>query len=72
MTALASTPTAFEIRGASVTAGEYPDRLTLRATGDGWALIAPGGEVVHHALGRHARHECLQFARALGVLSVFS
>jgi hypothetical protein len=72
MATVASTPTAFEIRGASVTAGEYPDRLVLRATGDGWSLIGPGGEVVYHALGRNGRHACLQFAREQGVLSVFS
>jgi hypothetical protein len=72
MTALASTPTAFEIRGALVTAGEHPDRLVLRATGDGWSLIGPAGELVYHGLGRRGRHECLQFARDRGVLSVFS
>ena len=72
MTALAYTPTAFEIRGASVAAGEHPDRLVLRATGDGWSLIGPTGELVYHGLGRRGRHECLQFARDRGVLSVFS
>ena len=72
MTALAHTPTAFEIRGASALAGEHPDRLILRASGDGWSLLDPDGELVFHGLGRRGRHECLQFARARGVLSVFS
>lgn len=72
MTALAYSPTAFEIRGATVSAGAHPERLLLRATGDGWSLIGPAGELVYHGLGRHGRHECLQFARDRGVLSVFS
>lgn len=72
MTALASSPTAFEIRGAPVTASAYPERLRLRATGDGWSLIGPAGELVFHGLGRRGRHECLQFARDRGVLAVFS
>lgn len=72
MSALVYPPTAFEIRGASVAAGEYPGRLVLRATGDGWALIGPAGDIVYHGLGRRGRHECLQFARDRGVLSVFS
>ena len=73
MTALAHTPTAFEIRGAAaVLGGTHPERFTLRATGDGWSLLGPGGEVVFHGLGRRGRHECLQFARDRGVLSVFS
>jgi hypothetical protein len=73
MTALAHIPTAFEIRGgAGVLAGEHPERFILRATGDGWSLLGPGGEVVFHGLGRRGRHECLEFARDHGVLSVFS
>ena len=72
MTALASSPTAFEIRGAAVSAGARPQRLLLRPTGDGWSLIGPAGELVHHGRGRRGRHECLQFARDRGVLSVFS
>jgi hypothetical protein len=72
MSALAYTQTAFEIRGASVQAGERPARLVLRATGDGWSLLGPDGELVHFGLGRQGRHECLQFARDRGVLAVFS
>lgn len=53
-------------------AGEHPERFILRATGDGWSLLGPGGDVVFHGLGRRGRHECLQFARDHGVLSVFS
>jgi hypothetical protein len=73
MTALARTPAAFEIRGgAAVLAAARPERFILRPTGDGWSLLGPGGEVVCHGLGRRGRHECLQFARDRGVLSVFS
>ena len=72
MTALAPRLPAFEIHGAAVPADAHPDRLFLRATGDGWALLGPGGELVYHGLGRRGRHECLQFARERGVLSVFS
>ena len=73
MTALAHTPTAFEIRGgAGVLAVVTPERFLLRATGDGWSLLGPDGEVVFHGLGRRGRHECLQFARHRGILSVFS
>ena len=46
--------------------------LTLRATGDGWALIGPEGEIVFRGLGVRGRHACLEFARERGVLAVFS
>jgi len=72
MTALAPRLTAFEIHGAALAADERPDRLFLRATGDGWALLGPGGELIYRGLGRRGRHECLQFAADRGVLSVFS
>ncbi len=72
MTALAHTPSAFEIRGPAALSDGQPERLTLRPTGDGWSLLGPDGEVVFHGLGRHGRHECLQFARDRGILSVFS
>jgi hypothetical protein len=46
--------------------------LRLLPTGDGWALVGQDGKVVFEALGTHARHECLEFARARGVLGVMS
>jgi hypothetical protein len=46
--------------------------LSLRATGDGWALMSSGGRVVFSALGVSGRRMCLEFARAAGVLSVRS
>ena len=46
--------------------------LSLRATGDGWALMSAGGRVVFSALGVSGRRMCLEFARAAGVLSVRS
>ena len=47
-------------------------RLRLLAGGDGWALMTPEGKVVFHALGTRGRRRCLEFARAHGVLAVFS
>jgi hypothetical protein len=46
--------------------------LRLLPSGDGWSLVGPDGELVFHALGVHGRRHCLEFARAEGVLAVFS
>lgn len=63
---------AFQIRGGGARAererGAY--YLSLRATGDGWSLLAPEGEVVFRALGLAGRRRCLEYARELGVLAV--
>ncbi len=72
MVSLASTPA-----GAKVPAG-FRDRvrtdtcvrLRLRPDGDGWALLAPDGELVFRAPGVLGRQRCLRFARAHGVLSL--
>lgn len=49
-----------------------PSRLTLRATGDGCALIGPEGDVVFEADGLGGRRACLEFARRHGVLALSS
>lgn len=65
---------AFQIRGRSTSRerGLADSSLSLRATGDGWALMSAGGRVVFSALGVSGRRMCLEFARAAGVLSVRS
>jgi hypothetical protein len=45
-------------------------RLSLRATEDGWSLIAPDGHLVFRGFGLDGRRRCLEFARDLGVLAV--
>ncbi len=45
-------------------------RLILRATSDGWALLAENGAVVFRRAGGGARPACLAFARDHGVLSI--
>ena len=74
MTAFAHKSTAFEIQSSDrrgVRLGPV-NGLTLRATGDGWALLGPEGEIVFRGLGVRGRHACLEFARERGVLAVFS
>jgi hypothetical protein len=46
--------------------------LRLLPTGDGWALVGQDGKVAFEALGTHARRQCLEFARARGVLGLLS
>jgi hypothetical protein len=70
MTAIADRPTAFEVRNLGRTDRRAIDRLSLRATEDGWSLIAPGGSVVYRGLGLASRRECLRYAHDLGVLAV--
>jgi hypothetical protein len=69
MTALAHRPAAFELRSPAGSLSR--DRLALRATEDGWSLLAPDGRIVFRALGVAGRRRCLEFARELGVLAVF-
>lgn len=47
-------------------------RLKLLASGDGWSLVTPGGEVAFSALGTQGRRRCLEFACARGVLVISS
>jgi hypothetical protein len=47
-------------------------QFSLRATEDGWSLLAPNGEVVFRGFGLASRRACLEFARESGVLAVVS
>jgi len=42
--------------------------LSLRATVDGWSLLAPDGEMVFRCSGDGARRRCLELARDFSVL----
>jgi hypothetical protein len=51
------------------TAGGY---LVLRATEDGWSLLAPTGDVLYRGLGTAARRRCLEVAYERGAATVRS
>ncbi len=68
MTAWAHNQKAFEIHATDLT----HDQWRLMPTGDGWSLIRPDGGVAFRGLGVSGRRRCLEFARELGVLVVFS
>jgi hypothetical protein len=72
MTAFADMSRAFEIRdvGRAHSAQGHPQHLSLRATGDGWSLLGPEGELVFQAIGLAGRRACLEYAREHGVLAV--
>jgi hypothetical protein len=73
MTPLAHNPALHRIRlSGKRRLPEGADSLTLCATGDGWSLIGPRGELVFHGLGVKGRRKCLEFAREHGVVAVFS
>jgi hypothetical protein len=73
MAAIAHRQAAIELHAdLGVLTGRVPDRLWLRATGDGWSLVDPDGHALFHALGLSGRRECLEFARSRGVLAVLS
>jgi hypothetical protein len=74
MTAVAHRPTALVMRGDRDAARRAvaARRFSLRASEDGWSLLAPDGEVVYRGFGLASRRECLEFARELGVLAVIS
>jgi hypothetical protein len=65
---------AFQIRarGGALADQRAARYLSLRPTGDGWALMSPGGRVVFSALGVSGRRRCLEFARKAGALAVLS
>ena len=74
MSALAHNLAALELRSGRVLSGSQtePVGYSLRATEDGWSLLAPNGEVVFRGLGLASRRRCLELAHQLGVLAVFS
>jgi hypothetical protein len=74
-TAIAKSPPAPEISAARL-GGQHPggdrlqERLWLRATDDGWALVTGDGDVVFSGVGVGSRRACLRRAADLGVLAV--
>jgi hypothetical protein len=59
-------------RAAVGTPARAARQLTLRATASGWSMLDSGGAVVVRRQGAAGRRECLEFARALGVLSILT
>lgn len=74
MTALARHPTAFAVQATGDVRRRLGavNRLSLRATEDGWSLLTRDGVVVFRGLGLAGRRQCLQHAHDLGVLAVLS
>lgn len=75
MALLAPHPAAFELRSGSQlrrTRDEAADRLYLRPTGDGWSVLNSAGEVLFWGFGLAGRRRCLEFARGIGVLVVYT
>jgi len=70
MTAVAHRPTAVVVRGDRRMLAVR--RFSIRASEDGWSLLAPNGEVVYRGFGLASRRECLEFAHEIGVLAVIS
>lgn len=58
------------LRAAVAARASAVRQLTLRATETGWSMLDPNGAVVFRRPGPRGRRECLEFARALGVLSI--
>jgi hypothetical protein len=71
---LAGTPGAIELRTLEARRADTQERgpVRLLPNGDGWSLVGPDGELLFQALGTRARRQCLEFARARGVLALFS
>jgi hypothetical protein len=55
-----------KLRPRAAAAEDY--LLSLRATGDGWSLVTPSGEVAFQAVGKDARRRCLEIARDLSAI----
>ena len=75
MALLAPHPAAFELRsGAQIRRprDEAADRLYLRPTGDGWSVLTSAGELLFYGFGLAGRRQCLEFARGIGVLVVYT
>jgi hypothetical protein len=65
---------AFEVRSGrpSWSRDDSAERLYLRPTEDGWSLLNSAGEVLFRGFGLDGRRQCLEFAREIGILTVFS
>jgi hypothetical protein len=70
----AHTTVAFEIHrlGAAGARANAGAGLKLLPSADGWSLVGPQGELVYQALGTAGRRRCPEYARAHGVLAVYS
>lgn len=66
------TPRPIAIAGPLRTRAEACVNLRLLPSGDGWSLVTPEGSVVLDSLGPQGRRRCHEFARANGVLTLFS
>lgn len=51
-------------------AARSTDRVVLLPSADGWSLLTTEGRLVHRALGYRARRECLEYARAAGIVAL--
>jgi hypothetical protein len=68
---MSTTPTSEQsVREAVVARASAVRRLTLRANETGWSILDASGAVLFRRPGPRGRRECLEFARALGVLSI--
>jgi hypothetical protein len=74
MSAVADKPDMFQLWSFKGLRGEARAsmRLRLLPSGDGWSLVGPDGKLVFQALGSRGRRQCLEFARAHGVLAISS
>jgi hypothetical protein len=68
----ASQPSAIELHTSPPAQVHHraASQLLLRPTEDGWSLLTPDGALVLRGFGLGSRRQCLQYARALGVLTV--
>ena len=66
--------TSFHIQAARPvrSRAEGTEQLYLRASGDGWSLMNSNGEVLLRGFGLASRQQCLEYARAIGVLTVLA
>lgn len=74
MTAIAHRSAACEVTFGreGLRSGAVTRRCSLRATEDGWSLLAPDGKVIFRGRGLTSRRECLEIARELGVMVVIT
>lgn len=73
MTAGTASPASTGVqRGESRVRVEAVSSLRLVPCDGGWSLVGPDGGLMFHAPGIRGRRRCLQFARAHGVLTLFS
>jgi hypothetical protein len=69
---MAHTRAPLQIATLELTRSRADARVRLTSSGNGWSLMTSSGELLFHAPGIRGRRACLEFARARGVLAVFS